>query len=32
LNHPELVHKHPAHLVSPATMQIEKVRSLARYR
>ena len=26
LNHPELVHKHPAHLVSPVTLLLAKVR------
>ena len=26
LNNPELVHKHPAHLVSPVKMELEKVR------
>ena len=26
LNHPELVHKHPAHLASPVKMKLEKVR------
>ena len=26
LAHPELVHKHPANLVSPVKMRIEKVR------
>ena len=26
LNHPELVHKHPAHLASPVNMLLEKVR------
>ena len=26
LNYPELVHKHPAHLVSPLTMLLEKFR------
>ena len=25
LNHPELVHKHPAHLASPVKMKLEKV-------
>ena len=26
LNHPELVHKHPAHLASPVKMKLENVR------
>ena len=26
LNHPELVHKHPAHLASPVKIKLEKVR------